>query len=126
MPSRPLRACKYPRCPGLTESSFCSEHEQTGQETERQRNRWRGSAASRGYDRSWRKVAAQAAKRDRYLCVMCLAEGVVKPYGLIDHIIPIRVKPDQRLNLDNLQSLCNNNHAVKTQQDIARNPEAYK
>jgi hypothetical protein len=46
MPSALLRSCASPGCPELTDQGRCQAHR-------RQAERWRGSAASRGYGHSW-------------------------------------------------------------------------
>ncbi len=86
-----------------------------GAERERY-DRWRGSAASRGYDHRWSKL------RDAYLranpaCVTCTAAGDPRPATEVDHIVPIPVAPERRLDVPNLQSLCHPHHVEKTHRD---------
>ena len=51
MPKSPKRPCRYPGCPNLCEKgTYCAEHQ--GESPER----WRGSAAERGYGADWRKA----------------------------------------------------------------------
>jgi 5-methylcytosine-specific restriction endonuclease McrA len=38
----------------------------------------------------------------------------------IDHVIPVRVAPERRLDADNLQSLCWSHHRIKTAKDKDR------
>lgn len=44
---------------------------------------------------------------------------------LVDHKIPIRVRPDLRLSYENLESQCDPCHGEKTEEDRRRYPEAY-
>lgn len=72
-------------------------------------DRWRGSAAGRGYGHRWAKAAA-AYKRQHPLCVCCKANGRIRMVALVDHVVPH--KGDQVLFWDeaNWQSLCNDCH----------------
>lgn len=69
----------------------------------------RGSRQSRGYDRAWERLA-QEHKDAEPLCRECSHRGRVTVVHLVDHIIPIRDRPDLRLAPDNLQSLCQMHH----------------
>lgn len=75
----------------------------------------RGSPSERGYDRVWR------ALRDRYirqnpLCVMC--KPLLRPGRIVDHVIPVHVAPNRRLDETNLQTLCDSHHTYKTITDL--------
>ena len=50
MPRKPARPCRYPGCPNFCESGavYCPEHMKDN--SVNLREKWRGSAASRGYD----------------------------------------------------------------------------
>ncbi|WP_130425120.1 HNH endonuclease [Edaphobacter modestus] len=93
--------------PNRTDSGWCDDHRAAEQQ---QRERWRGSPASRGYDSAWKRIKAEALKRDRYLCQLCVQDGRATPAQDVDHVEPIRMAP-------NLQSLCCACHRVKTAQD---------
>jgi 5-methylcytosine-specific restriction endonuclease McrA len=80
----------------------------------------RGSAAQRGYDRLWERVALLRRQMDCYLCQECHKRGVLTPSSIVDHIIPIDVRPDWRLEIGNTQVLCVGCHAVKTAEDKRR------
>lgn len=77
------------------------------------RNANRESSDSRGYDAEWRKVRAIKVEKNP-LCERCLKIGKYVPinkkvngnYGVVHHIIPVEERPDLRLVLDNLESLC--------------------
>ncbi|QQP93545.1 HNH endonuclease (plasmid) [Skermanella sp. TT6] len=76
-------------------------------------DRHRGSAASRGYDGDWRRLRL-AHIQSEPLCRRCKAEGRIVVADVVDHIVPISVDPDRRLDPSNLQSLCKHHHDVKT------------
>ncbi|MAK61798.1 MAG: endonuclease [Ponticaulis sp.] len=66
----------------------------------------------------WKAIRVQALQRDGWKCVQC-GEKV----GLeIDHIKPVRDRPDLAWSLDNLQSLCGRCHARKTRTEAGLKP----
>ena len=123
MPLRAKRPCNKPGCPGLTDSKFCTVHEPLGNQQNTERERWRGTAASRGYDADWQRVRLEALKRDKYLCQNCLKNDRITPATMVDHIIPIIVNPALRLVIENLQSLDDQCHAIKTAEDRKKYPQ---
>ena len=70
------------------------------------------SAARRGYDRQWEKVRAVQLAREP-LCRFC-APGRLTAATIVDHIQPIEKRPDLRLSLENLRSLCKSHHDQRT------------
>ena len=78
----------------------------------------RGSAASRGYGRDWRRVR-EAHLRAEPLCRFCLATGVVRAAEEVDHIVPIERAPGLRLVDANLRSLCKTCHSRRTASEQA-------
>jgi 5-methylcytosine-specific restriction protein A len=115
MPARPKRACRHLGCPALVETGYCDAHASEAKEYKQQRERYRGTPASRGYDHLWRSVREQALKRDHYMCRDCWDRGEVTPAKDVDHIVPFDGLDDpKRLDLDNLRSLCRSCHNVKT------------
>lgn len=56
-------------------------------------------------------------QRDKFLCVHCLKVGRVTTATDCDHIVPIAIAPELRLELDNLQCLCRPCHRIKTADD---------
>ena len=48
------------------------------------------------------------------LCEECKRNGVFTGANEVDHIIPIVIDPEKRLDIDNLQSLCKSCHSAKT------------
>jgi len=78
----------------------------------------RRTPAERGYDALWRKLR-EAHVADHPLCEDCLEEGVTNPEFLeVDHVIPIDVRPDLRLDPANLRSRSRKHHKLKADQDL--------
>ncbi|WP_233347316.1 HNH endonuclease [Ponticaulis koreensis] len=66
----------------------------------------------------WKALRVQALQRDGWKCVCC-AEKI----GLeIDHIKPVRDRPDLAWSLENLQTLCGQCHAKKTRIETGYKP----
>ena len=65
--------------------------------------------------RTWRTLRALKLQKDP-LCEECMRKGMLVPAQMVDHIVPIN-KGGAPLDLNNLQSLCNHCHAVKTARD---------
>ncbi len=115
MPTKPLRPCLVPGCPGLTRNTngYCDEHQEVYEsKVAHRRKRFdaiRGSSTARGYDHQWQKVRKHKLVRDP-LCEECRRRGVITPAEEVHHVIPIREREDLRLSLGNLESLCRRCH----------------
>ena len=116
MPLRLKTRCRHPGCGRAVRGAYCDEHAKLSHDPVR----GRGSAARRGYDRQWEHVAEERRRLDCHLCQECLKQQRVTMSSTVDHIIPIYVRPDWRLEIENTQVLCNRCHAVKTKEDIRR------
>lgn len=110
MPSKPRRPCNKPGCRELTTERYCEKHE--AQEFRRS-DRFRGTAAQRGYGHKWR-VARLEFLQAHPLCKHCQNEGKLNGATVVDHIIPH--KGDMKLFWDrkNWQPLCESHHNIKT------------
>lgn len=103
--------CNWPGCGEIVElpARYCEKHKKLKEEEKKQRgNRWRGSAASRGYDYRWQKFRKSFLMRHP-VCAMCgrLATDV-------DHIVPLAIAPTRKYDESNLQALCHECHSRKT------------
>jgi 5-methylcytosine-specific restriction enzyme A len=138
MASLPLQPCRQPGCSTLCESGYCAVHR-------KQVDGQRGTPAERGYDADHRRLRVLCFVRDEWRCVDCGWEpNVVMDFRRFelgppaveevlaelrerlnrgerhlhaDHQVPIAVRPDLRLVLDNLQTLCNRCHNRKTRRE---------
>jgi 5-methylcytosine-specific restriction enzyme A len=105
---KPRKPCNHPGCLVLISSGerFCERHAEL---KEKEHDKRRGSATSRGYDNGWRKLRAVKARMDP-LCEVCLEEGLVTPLAIVHHVRGVDEFPELRLRLDNLKSLCRRHH----------------
>lgn len=64
--------------------------------------------------KSWKKLRALKLANNP-ICEHCLKEDKLTPAQMVDHIQPITLTNTELfLEYDNLQSLCNNCHRIKT------------
>lgn len=73
----------------------------------------RRSAAARGYDRTWQKVRSQKLALDP-LCQDCICKGRSTAAVDVHHNLKVSDRPDLRLDLENLRSLCKSCHSIRT------------
>ena len=60
---------------------------------------------------AWINKREQIKKRDKYLCQVCLKNGIYTYNNLqVHHIIPINIDYSKRLDSDNLITLCTYHH----------------
>lgn len=115
--SRPY--CLAAGCRERVTGGYCATHQRT---TTTVRDRWRGSAASRGYDSRWVKLRNWfMSQPDNQLCRLCLAEGRVTRATDADHIVPFAGLDDpRRLDPSDLQPICRPHHRAKTRAEMKR------
>ncbi|UVD88826.1 MAG: HNH endonuclease [Staphylococcus haemolyticus] len=66
--------------------------------------------------KAWEVVRQEVLKRDNYECTWCKQEGKVTTTGLeIDHIEELHIRPDLKLEPDNLRTLCKACHNKRHQ-----------
>ena len=84
----------------------------------------RPTPARRGYDSTWRKLRATVVRSWRsrgWGCALC--GGMLDESAHVDHIVPIRLAPERRLDTSNLRvlcSTCHNSHTARSEQNARR------
>ena len=116
MPSKPFLPCRTIMCGALVRGGgWCDKHADQRSGWERSHNG--RTAAQRGYGREWRKLRTAVMQRDRQLCQAHLTGGRYIQARAVDHITPKAQGGTD--DMSNLQSLCNECHAVKTASEAA-------
>jgi len=82
MPRKPMKPCRHPGCPKLTDGMYCEEHARLHASD-------RASASVRGYNGRWEKARTRFLKAQP-LCVRCMEQGRLTRATVVDHIIPHR------------------------------------
>ena len=67
--------------------------------------------------KGWKLLREMALNRDLGLCQHCYKGNKITMADMVDHIVPVKVNWERRLDINNLQSLCNRCHSVKTTED---------
>ena len=127
MPWKPKKPCKHPGCPNLTDGSYCEAHERAAKaEAARAYNQNSRDKELQGFYNSpaWRRLRKLKLQRNP-VCEICYAAGRVTGAVIVDHIRAVRDCPEDRLSMDNLQSVCLSCHSRKTRKEEAarRKPE---
>jgi len=131
--------------------SRCEEHARTHRTaSQRLYDSQRGSRVERGYDSDHQRLRVLCFQRDEWRCRVCRWEpdvvrdcrlaGIESPPAAVvleelrqaknagerhphaDHVLPIVLSPGQRLNLDNMQTLCDTCHRRKTLKENGLRP----
>lgn len=107
MPYKSKRPCASPGCSNLVEHGeiYCSKHKS---------NKLRSYTGA--YKGAWQSLRTMYLKRNP-LCEECKRKGIITVATEVDHIIPIKLRPDLRLEWTNLQSLCKSCHSKKTRSE---------
>ena len=114
-----LNGCKVLSVKGTHLCARCCKQREQRQaqakrKHEQERTKREGTSKERGYDYQWSRVS-KLVRTSEPICRRCknaLAQ-------MVDHINPLKEGGD-RLDLSNLQPLCNKCHAIKTREDYKR------
>jgi 5-methylcytosine-specific restriction enzyme A len=128
MPNKPLKPCNKIGCTNLTRDRYCDEHKRLAEQRQRSRrndkeyDKYKRNQQARAFyhSREWERIRQAALARDHYLCQHCLQHNRITRATIVDHIVPIAVDWSRRLDINNLQSLCQACHNRKTAEDKRR------
>lgn len=73
------------------------------------------------HSREWRETRKLVLSRDYNTCVRCGA-----PATMVDHIVTSKQSWEDRLNTDNLESLCKDCHSIKTRREWVKEHKGAK
>ncbi len=111
-----MKKCPHAGCRELIQNhtSFCEKHTTT----RKAKRNIQSTTVNREFYNSteWRELS-RTHRIKNPLCEHCLILGILTPVTLVDHIIEIEDDPTQKLNPQNLQSLCHACHNSKTAQE---------
>jgi 5-methylcytosine-specific restriction endonuclease McrA len=99
---KPLRPCAAVGCPALVKQGRCPRHEAQAKREDVAR---RGTARARGYDSAWARLRASVLAE----CPRCEECGSAERLD-VHHRVPVRVRPDLRLERGNCVVLCHRHH----------------
>jgi len=111
MPRKPPKPCGRTGCGELTYGTYCDKHQQEADRDYNHRQRDR-TAQSFYESTAWRRVR-RIKLSDSPLCEECKRGGTLVAATVVDHIMPIR-QGGAKLEMDNLQSLCQSCHSRKS------------
>ena len=80
--------------------------------------RYKRHSAKVTRSRRWKAVRLLVLRRDEFRCVECGARDRLE----VDHIEPVRDRPDLAFEIDNLQALCASCHSRKTRLEVGHAP----
>lgn len=117
MAAKAPKVCSWPRCGRITHGRYCDEHQQ--QADARAREKYLAAQVKHNAERAetdqlykterWRKLRAVFLRRHP-LCVQCQADGYVRPAEMVDHIVPVKARPELFFEWSNLRPLCKQCH----------------
>lgn len=81
-------------------------------------DRWHRYSRKVTSDRRWPALRMRARDRDGWQCVKCGSRNRLE----VDHIEPVRKRPDLAFVLSNLQTLCASCHTKKTRIELGFKP----
>lgn len=144
------RPCSIPGCPELTHKRLCGAHRQARQ---REQDERRLGASQRVYDAAYRQLRILCFQRDGWRCRDCgWMPDVVRDFQLhelgepptevtlaelrgrhnrherhlhADHQLRIADRPDLRLSLENLATLCSSCHSSKSMKEMRQDEGWY-
>lgn len=106
-PGRVLqKECPTPSCHNLTNGGKCRACLSV----------IRGTTAERGYGSDWQRLQKIKLNQDAVCEIRTHCDGALATE--VDHHVPIRVRPDLRLQLSNLVSSCKPCHSAKTMSEV--------
>lgn len=107
MPKKPMKQCRYPGCPNLTDGMYCETHQKLA---DRQYDKYQRNPAhkERYGTAGWKNLRKLQLERQP-LCESCMKEGRYTKAVTAHHIVPLNEGGAN--DLGNLCSLCGPCHS---------------
>lgn len=117
MPHIPKKPCRYPRCPELTNETFCEKHKT---ESNRIYNLYQRDTLSRTFykTKEWQELRKIKLRQSPF-CEECKKNGTIVVGKIVDHIVPIK-QGGAPYDINNLQTLCWSCHSRKSIEEGSR------
>lgn len=116
MPLKKLRPCNVRGCNNLTRDKYCQEHTQMAQlERKATDNYYNKNRTDKKYvsfykTKEWKQIQMLTMIRDYGLCQECLRHGRTTFADMVHHKQPLKKRWDLRLDINNLECLCEQCH----------------
>ena len=110
-PPKPCRTCKRAT---VNSNGYCDDHQSDHVGWTKRYSAWQG----KGSTRSQRKERAAVLRRDRGLCIPCVAKGFYTLATQVDHVVNLASGGED--SMANKQSICDPCHKEKTAKESAQ------
>lgn len=121
---KPKKKCNHVGCNQLInfDETYCKKHlikYSSNYDDYANRKEVGGKYFTFYHSKAWKQLSYSYRLRNP-MCELCLKNGIYVKCDVVDHKIPIRSDWNQRLNENNLQSLCHSCHNTKTKAESKR------
>ena len=120
---KPKKLCNRAGCRELVdyEQQYCTKHTKDKEKIDykaiyKRRRSYESKYLTFYHSQAWVKLS-KSFRAAHPLCEECKKHGIIRGAQQVDHIIPIKDDWENRLNTNNLQSLCVSCHSLKTAQE---------
>ncbi|MGP4038342.1 HNH endonuclease [Gracilibacillus sp. D59] len=111
-----MRYCGEQGCKKLISSGrYCEDHKRK----KKRSNNYKHSNKSLYNSSAWKQVADYVYERDRGCCQRC-DKFVFGKQAHKHHIIPVKIRPDLKLDPDNIKLLCNKCHPIEEEETMQK------
>lgn len=133
-----VRRCRYPGCHAMVKypHHYCKQHFEHEAEYLASRMKWarsrqksyvhRYNTVTRNRNKvkqdqynfyrtkQWQDLRQMVLGRDNFVCRYCQTIGRIVPSKTVDHIVPLEVAPNKKVDISNLATICGKCHRLKT------------
>lgn len=109
---KPLKECASVVAVLFNRDRYCEAHKTQQQEETKHYNKNSRNKTTTSFYKStaWKRTRQLALIRGNYLCQHCLKDHCFTPADMVHHIVEVKQDWSKRLDIKNLESLCNACH----------------